>query len=71
MPVSAVKKWAQGVLEQLFVESNLDNDHFIFLAGIKYRKYLTPHICHLEVPLEGLTIGKQLQRLTQLVKEIS
>jgi len=31
-----------------------NQDHFIiFLAGMKYRKYLLPHLASYEIPLEG------------------
>jgi len=29
-------------------------------VGIKYRKYILPHLKSYEIPLEGLGIGKQL-----------
>lgn len=43
-------------------------DRFTILAGAKYRKYLMPHLEHAHVPLEGLGIGKQLQRLDALCR---
>ena len=58
-----VKEWALKVLSQLEAIADLLNDHFIFLAGDKYRKYLFPFLRSYEVPLEGLPIGKQLQFL--------
>jgi cytoplasmic iron level regulating protein YaaA (DUF328/UPF0246 family) len=61
------KAWAQVVLEQLKKLADLQNDHFIFLAGQNYRKYLTPHFSSFEIPLEGLPIGKQLQQLKRLI----
>lgn len=65
MPAREVKRWADGVLRQLSERTDLQRDQFIFLAGAKYRKYLVPHLNHVEVPFEGLTIGKQLQRLSE------
>jgi cytoplasmic iron level regulating protein YaaA (DUF328/UPF0246 family) len=65
MSARDVKRWAMGVLRQLAEKSDLQHDHFVFLAGAKYRKYLIPHLAHVEVPLEGLPIGKQLQRLSE------
>lgn len=65
MSAREIKRWAAGVLRQLAEKSDLQHDHFVFLAGAKYRKYLIPHLAHVEVPLEGLSIGKQLQRLSE------
>lgn len=62
-----LKKWAESTLEQLQQEADLDRDKFIFLAGDKYRKYLLPRIKNFEIPLKGLTIGKQLQFLTNKI----
>lgn len=58
-----IKEWALKVIIQLDAVADLSNDHFIFLAGDKYRKYLVPSLRAYEVPLEGLPIGKQLQFL--------
>lgn len=55
------KAWAASVLEQLKEHANLNGDHFIFLAGDKYRKHLVPHLASYEIPLEGMPIGKMLQ----------
>jgi cytoplasmic iron level regulating protein YaaA (DUF328/UPF0246 family) len=63
MSSSEIKQWAHGVLRQLGEEVDLQNDQFVFLAGEKYRKYLLPYMTHVEIPLVGLTIGKQLQFL--------
>jgi len=57
------KAWAESVLKQLGEQVDLKNDHFVFLAGQKYRKNLVPVIKSYEIPLEGLTIGRQLQFL--------
>ncbi|WP_423709330.1 DUF6884 domain-containing protein [Undibacterium sp. WLX3042] len=68
MRFSEIKEWARLVLQQLSEIASLDEDEFIFLAGNKYRKYLLPHIKHSHIPLEGLSIGKQLQKLKELTK---
>lgn len=60
-----IRRWAAGVLRQLAEKTDLRHDHFVFLAGAKYRKYLVPQMAHVEVPFEGLPIGKQLQRLSE------
>lgn len=65
MSVSEVKEWALTVLRQLSERVDLQNDQFVFLAGAKYRKYLSPHMAHVEVPFEGLTIGRQLHELSR------
>ena len=53
--------WARYVVQQLIKVADLKKDHFIFLAGNNYRKNLLPLISSYEIPLEGLTIGRQLQ----------
>lgn len=60
------KAWATTVLKQLAKHTNLKDDHFVFLAGQNYRKYIAPCLASFEVPLEGLTIGRQLQKLKGL-----
>lgn len=66
MRASEIKEWANNVLQQLRSVASLEEAEFIFLAGDKYRKYLLPHIKNTVVPLEGLRIGEQLQRLKEL-----
>lgn len=63
---SEIKEWANNVLQQLRSIASLEKAEFIFLAGDKYRKYLLPHIKNAVVPLQGLRIGEQLQRLKEL-----
>lgn len=63
---SEIKEWANNVLQQLRSIASLEEAEFIFLAGDKYRKYLLPHIKNSVVPLQGLRIGEQLQRLKEL-----
>ena len=58
-----IKNWAQKVLIDLKKQTDLENDEFIFLAGTKYRKFLILHIKNYKVPMEGLTIGRQLSFL--------
>lgn len=66
MRTSEIKEWANNVLQQLRSVASLEEAEFIFLAGDKYRKYLLPHIKNAEIPLKGLRIGEQLQRLKEL-----
>jgi hypothetical protein len=65
MSAGEIRSWADRVLQQLRQVVDIQNDHFIFLAGMKYRKYILPHLVSYEIPLEGLTIGKQLQALSR------
>ena len=60
-----IKEWANNVLNQLKKTTDLENDEFVFLAGNNYRKFLLPHIKHYNIPMQGLSIGKQLQWLTK------
>jgi len=57
------KNWSRIVLDTLQKKANLKSDLFIFLAGKNYRKYLLPELAHYEIPLEGLSFGRQLQEL--------
>ncbi len=66
MRTDEIKEWANKVLKQLRSVASLEEAEFIFLAGEKYRKYLLPQIKNTVVPLEGLRIGEQLQRLKEL-----
>ena len=59
------KVWAERVLAKLRQEADLQSDRFVFLAGMPYRENLISHIAHYEVPMEGLSFGKQLKWLTE------
>jgi hypothetical protein len=63
-----IRAWAEGVIQDLRQVTDLRSDRFTILAGDKYRRYLMPHITHADVPLVGLPIGKQLQRLDELCR---
>ena len=65
MSAKEAKAWAKHVLSQLAATCDLQRDHFILLAGTKYRQHLIDHLASTEIPLEGLSIGKQLQYLKQ------
>jgi len=65
MRSNEIKEWANSVLNQLKRSTDLENDEFVFLAGNNYRKFLLPHIKHYNIPMQGLSIGKQLQWLTK------
>ncbi|MBE0662065.1 MAG: hypothetical protein IH597_06315 [Bacteroidales bacterium] len=68
MSTLQIREWAEGVLNQLRLVTDLEYDEFIFLAGNNYRKYLLPHLKHYNLPMEGLSIGKQLQWLTKNIR---
>lgn len=59
------RNWAVKVASQLREHCDLGNDHFVILAGQKYRQYLLSHLASYEVSLAGLPIGKQLQFLKE------
>ena len=63
MSAKEIRAWSETVLSQLRKKANIKKDHFIFLAGSRYRKYLIPHMSSYEVPMEGKRIGEQLQFL--------
>lgn len=65
MSAPEIRQWATKVTQRLSEHTDLQQDLFIFLAGTKYRKYLIPHLAHVQIPFEGLTIGRQLQQLTK------
>ena len=69
MPLAQVKAWADKVVEQLKEQADLESDYFIILAAEKYRKYLLPHLASYEVPLLGMSIGKQLKYLVTQTDE--
>ena len=69
MPANERKSWANNVVEQLKRYFDPTQDHFIILAGERYRQYLLPHLSSYEIPLKGLPIGKQLQYLKRQVHD--
>jgi len=68
MTVEERKKWAKKVICQLNKTCNLNEDHFIILAGKKYREFLVKHLKSYCIPMNGLTIGKQLNFLSKKLK---
>ncbi|MGO8705133.1 MAG: DUF6884 domain-containing protein [Candidatus Brocadiia bacterium] len=71
MTASQRRAWADKVLQELRQQADIQADHFVLLAGRKYREYLVPHLASFEVPLEGLRIGKQLQWLRNRLRGCS
>jgi hypothetical protein len=53
---SEIMVWADEVLEKLMLETDLQRDEFIFLAGHNYRKYLIPHIKNFKISFTGQPI---------------
>ena len=66
MRSSEIKLWANNVLNQIRDICFIKDSEFTFLAGDKYRKYLLPHLENYELPLKGLRIGEQLQKLKEM-----
>ncbi len=69
--------WSKNVLQQLEDEGyDLENDEFVLLAGNNYIDYLIEgrkkldrkQIKNAKLPLEGLPIGKRMQKLNSLIK---
>ena len=65
MRKSQVENWAEIVLDQIRSHCDLQEHEFVILAGQRYRKYLIPHMGHIEIPLKGLRIGEQLKWLKE------
>jgi hypothetical protein len=69
MPTRERVLWAERVQKQLLKALPVRAE-VIILAGVRYRQdlvpFLTAHGFHPSVPLEGLTLGRQLQRLKAL-----
>lgn len=63
------KAWSLKIIDQLAIDFDLQKDHFIILAGTRYREFLLPYIASFEIPLYGLPIGKQIQFLKQEVED--
>ena len=61
-------EWSEKVLRSLREETDLRNDHYIFLAGQRYRENLVTHIADYSAPLSAFGIGKQLQYMKSAVE---
>jgi hypothetical protein len=66
MCVRDIKDWAACVIARIDDKCDIEYDTFVFLAGVRYRKYLLPRIKHYEIPLKRLRIGEQLRKLKEL-----
>ncbi len=69
MKIFELQNWSHKVLKQLKKKFDLFEDHFIFLAGGNYRRFLIGNIKNHEIPFKGLGIGQQLQKLKYLINE--
>ena len=67
--IAEVRSWAETTTAQLEAVTNLAIDRFIILAGDRYRRFIVPRLRFTEIPLKGLSIGKQLQFLTKAIHE--
>ncbi|HAS8547655.1 TPA: DUF6884 domain-containing protein [Vibrio vulnificus] len=67
MKSSEIKIWASQILDSLKKLENVNQCEFVILAGEKYRRYITSELPNHTIPLEGLGIGKQLQKLNALI----
>ena len=63
MSAAQIRSWSDRVFAQLKMRTDVEHDHFVFLAGKEYRKYLVPRLRSADVPMKGLGIGEQLQYL--------
>jgi len=68
MTSNEIKEWANLVISQLQKVFDLNKDEFVFLAENKYRKFLLFHIKNYKIPMLGLSIGEQLNWLTERTK---
>lgn len=63
MSLAGAKAWSYKVFDQLQRHADVKHDHFVFLAGDRYRRFLVPRLHSVAVPMAGLQFGKQLQFL--------
>ena len=65
MAIAQRRQWAHNVQSQMDVSLPL-RGRCVVLAGRRYREFLMPYLAErytVEVPMEGLAIGRQLQWL--------
>lgn len=70
MRIKERQAWAERVQTQLVTAIPI-GAHIVVLAGERYREYLPPFLHDrghsVEVPLAGLSLGRQLSRLNELL----
>ncbi len=73
-PQKERQRWAENVWNDLREKIDV-RDKVLILAGARYREHLLPKIveygCSVDVPMEGKSIGKQLQWLSRQEREPS
>lgn len=69
MGTKEIREWGEQVMKQIREVCTVEETEFIFLAGEKYRKFLIPNMPLAHVPLKGLRIGEQLQKLKELTDD--
>lgn len=71
MPKAEREQWARTVFSQI-TSITVPSDRIVFLSGLRYREGLAPLLSGrgnpIEVPMEGLSIGRQLQWLTRRLR---
>ena len=65
MPIADRKNWASTVIQSLREHYDLEEDHFLILAGRKYCEFLIPHLKNVENPMASMGIGKRLKFLSK------
>lgn len=63
------KAWAEKVLFKLSEIHDLKQDAFLILAGRVYNEFLLSELNHVELPLEGLSMGRWIPKLRELNNE--
>jgi len=65
MKIEERRSWADTVLTSLADRCDIVSDHFVVLAGQRYREFLVPRLSHTSIPLKGLPLGMQLKWLEE------
>lgn len=61
------KIWSYKIIQSLIKDGcNLNQDEFIILAGIEYRKYIIQKFTHYKIPNEGLSLGQQISKYSKM-----
>lgn len=83
MPIDLRKDWAWTVWEDIECEFDPTGNELIVLAGLRYREFLVPLLrgaafgwidepsFTVQVPMEGLKIGQQLQWLSSEISRMA
>lgn len=65
-PDRHIKQWSYNVCKQLESKGISYNEEVMFLTGENYHKYIKLKFVNKHIPLQGLSLGRRLQRLNQL-----